>query len=70
MASVGPEPCPYCGSAPCVGDHCPQWDQDDGHCDLCGVVLLFDNVTLCPACYRSEQGDGDEEDDLEDEWME
>lgn len=59
MASVGPVPCPYCQSSPCVGADCPsQWPDD------------FDPL----AEPRSLDDDGDdfddycEEDDFEEEY--
>lgn len=52
MASCGPELCDYCGLAPCAGDRCPQWDQDDGPdcCTDCGRALGLSEDTLCREC--------------------
>lgn len=62
MASRGPEFCEYCGLAPCVGDRCPQWADDEewGACAFCARPLSpADPDDLCASC----RGDHDEDDE-------
>ena len=66
MASVcQPERCEYCGMAPCVGDRCPQWwdDDDDETCGMCGDHAAWPTDGLCSACWRFEYGDDDDDGD-------
>jgi hypothetical protein len=66
MASCCQPRCEYCGMTPCVGDPCPQWD-DDEFCDTCGERLLFQGQSLCGHCHR-EEFDGDDDEWEEDFW--
>lgn len=71
MASVCQEPCPYCGVAPCVGDRCPQWDDegDDDVCGMCGEQCSWPTDGLCQHCWRFECGDDGEDYDGDEDWL-
>lgn len=45
-ASCGPEPCGYCGAAPCVGDGCPS----NWLCVSCGVNPAGSSHPECAGC--------------------
>lgn len=67
--------CPYCGMTPCVGDRCPQWDDDEwddddswddepiGSCDECEANLYRDDSYdgLCSQCAWLAQMSLDDE---------
>jgi hypothetical protein len=69
------QPCEYCGMTPCVGDRCPQWDDDDdfadldddedyGYCDACGVALRVGEVDgICVHCATRDHVTGEWWDD-------
>lgn len=57
--------CDYRGSRPCVGDHCPQWDDDEddnewGVCVWCGDVTR-DGESTCERCEYGLQSDARDE---------